>query len=278
MSAVTMTLGYVCEGLVGRAEPAGYTNIVNTVIPSAIPLLFDFNFPVFDEQYRNVLLTKIIKHYYTREIGEETLGLFKLRLDTRLNEIMPYYNKMYEAETYKFNPIYDVDLTRQHKANKTGTQKLDGKVMTTEEGQTITAVDNTTKSDGDVNQTVTRAGTDKYSETPQGGLTGLANDEYLSNARMTADNDTTTAKTGDTTTLNGNTDTTTDNTTNVTTKNNTTINNIEDYIETVTGKQGTQSYSSMIMEYRESLINIDMMIINDLSDLFLGIWEVGYQW
>lgn len=278
MSAVTMTLGYICEGLVGRTEPAGYTDIVNTVIPKAAPILFDFNFPIFDEQYRNVLLTKIIKHYYTREIGEETLGLFKLRLDTRLNEIMPYYNKMYEAETYKFNPIYDVDLTRQHKANKTGTQKLDGKVMTKEDGQTITAVDNTTKSDGDVNQTVTRAGTDKYSETPQGGLTGLANDEYLSNARMTADNDTTTAKTGDTTTLNGNTDTTTDNTTNVTTNNNTTINNIEDYIETVTGKQGTQSYSSMIMEYRESLINIDMMIINDLSDLFLGIWEVGYPW
>lgn len=278
MSAVTMTLGYICEGLVGRTEPAGYTDIVNTVIPTAVPLLFNFNFPIFDEQYRNVLLTKIIKHYYTREIGEETLGLFKLRLDTRLNEIMPYYNKMYEAETYKFNPIYDVDLTSQHKANKTGTQKLDGKVMTKEDGQTITAVDNTTKSDGDVNQTVTRAGTDKYSETPQGGLTGLANDEYLSNARMTADNDTTTAKTGDTTTLNGNTDTTTDNTTNVTTNNNTTINNIEDYIETVTGKQGTQSYASMIMEYRESLINIDMMIINDLSDLFLGIWEVGYTW
>ena len=278
MSAVTMTLGYICEGLVGRTEPAGYTDIVNTVIPSAVPILFDFNFPIFDEQYRNVLLTKIIKHYYTREIGEETLGLFKLRLDTRLNEIMPYYNKMYEAETYKFNPIYDVDLTRQHQANKIGRQKLDGKVMTTEEGQTITAVDNTTKADGNVNQTVTRAGTDKYSETPQGGLVGLANDEYLSNARMTNDNDTTTATTGDTTTLNGNTDTTTDNTTNVTTNNNTTINNVEDYIETVQGKQGTQSYSSMIMEYRESLINIDMMIINDLSDLFLGIWEVGYPW
>lgn len=109
-------------------------------------------------------------------------------------------------------------------------------------------------------------------------MVGLANDEYLSNARMTNDNDTTTATTGDTTTLNGNTDTTTDNTTNVTTNNNTTINNVEDYIETVQGKQGTQSYSSMIMEYRESLINIDMMIINDISDLFLGIWEVGYPW
>lgn len=278
MSAVTMTLGYICEGLVGRTEPAGYTDIVNTVIPKATPILFDFNFPIFDEQYRNVLLTKIIKHYYTREIGEETLGLFKLRFDTRLNEIMPYYNKMYETETYKFNPMYDVDLTRQHQANKTGTQKLDGEVKTTEEGQTITAVDNTSRADGNVNQTVARAGTDKYSETPQGGLAGLANDEYLSNARMTNDNDTTTATTGDTTTLNGNTDTTTDNTTNVTTNNNTTINNVEDYIETVKGKQGAQSYASMIMEYRESLINIDMMIINDLSDLFLGIWEVGYQW
>lgn len=278
MSAITMTLGYVCEGLVGRAEPAGYTDIVNTVIPNAVPLLFDFNFPIFDVQYRNVLLTKIIKHYYTHEIGEETLGLFKLRMDTRLNEIMPYYNKMYEAETYKFNPIYDVDLTRQHQANKTGTQKVDGEVKTTEEGQTITAVDNTSKADGNVNQTVTRAGTDKYSDTPQGGLANLVNDEYLSNARMTNDNDTTTATTGGTTTINGNTDTTTDNTTNVTTNNNTTINNVEDYIETVKGKQGAQSYASMIMEYRESLINIDMMIINDLSDLFLGIWEVGYQW
>ena len=50
-------------------------------------------------------------------------------------------------------------------------------------------MDNTTKADGNVNQTVARAGTDKYSETPQGGLVGLANDEYLSNARMTNDNE-----------------------------------------------------------------------------------------
>ena len=93
MSAVTMTLGYICEGLVGRAEPAGYTEIVNTVIPKAAPILFDFNFPIFDEQYRNVLLTKIIKHYYTREIGEETLGLFKLRFDTRLTKSCPTTTK-----------------------------------------------------------------------------------------------------------------------------------------------------------------------------------------
>ena len=48
MSAVTMTLGYICEGLASRTEPAGYTDIVNTVIPTAAPLLFNFNFPIFD--------------------------------------------------------------------------------------------------------------------------------------------------------------------------------------------------------------------------------------
>ena len=56
------------------------------------------------------------------------------------------------------------------------------------------------------------------------------------------------------------------------TNNNTTINNVEDYIETVKGKQGAQSYASMITEYRESLINIDMMIIDELKTCFMMIY------
>lgn len=73
-------------------------------------------------------------------------------------------------------------------------------------------------------------------------------------------------------------DSTTDTSTNMTTatKNNTTINNTEDYLESVKGKQGTQSYASMILEFRETFLNIDMMVINDLSDLFMNIWTGGY--
>lgn len=53
-----------------------------------------------------------------REIGTETYGLWHLYLDTTLNEIMPYYNKLYETELLKFNPLYDIDLKRTHN-NKT---------------------------------------------------------------------------------------------------------------------------------------------------------------
>ena len=57
---------------------------------------------------------KILMHFYTREIGEETFGLWQLRLCDRLNVIMPYYNQLYKSELIKFNPMYDVDLTTEH--------------------------------------------------------------------------------------------------------------------------------------------------------------------
>ena len=47
-------------------------------------------------------------------------------------------------------------------------------------------------------------------------------------------------------------------------------------METVKGKQGTQSYASLIMEFRETFLNIDMMVIEDLGELFMNIWTGGY--
>ena len=55
-------------------------------------------------------------------------------------------------------------------------------------------------------------------------------------------------------------------------KSNTNIQNTEDYIETVKGKQGTENYSDLIMKFRKTFLNIDMQIIDDLQELFMGIW------
>jgi len=41
----------------------------------------------------------------------------------------------------------------------------------------------------------------------------------------------------------------------------------------VSGYQG--SPASIIAEYRRNLINIDMLVIDDLSDLFMGVWDNG---
>lgn len=265
MSVFTTQLRYICETMAGLNDSVGYDDI-NNVISKARPLIFSFNYPIYDANYKSVLETKILKHFYTQEIGLETYGLWKLKLDTKMNEIMPFYNQLYESAILKFNPLHDVDVTRQHLRKENGTQSLDGTTSSDSSQDTHVMVDGTTGNE------VTRATTDKYAETPQGGLQDLVNDRYLTNARMDSETETAKGSTGETTTGSINNNATTE------TNNTTTINNTEDYIETVKGKQGTQSYPSMIREFRETILNIDMMIINDLEELFVGIWEVNVAW
>ena len=275
MSAFTTQIRFICESKAGLKESVGYDNIAQ-VIAGARPAIFDFPYPIFDETYRAVLETKILKHYYTREIGEETYGLWKLRLDTKMNEIMPYYNQLYKSTLLEFNPLYDVDINRTHNATRKGTEILNGNVDTNGQVIASTNANNTTTSDNTTDQTSTNGNTDKYSATPQGGLDGLMQDKYLTNARMITGNDTLNSKAH--TSTDNMIDSTTDTSTNMSTatKNNTTINNTEDYLESVKGKQGTQSYASMILEFRETFLNIDMMVIYVLSDLFMNIWTGGY--
>lgn len=275
MSVYTTQVRFICEAEAGLKKSVGYDD-VNTVIQNAIPKIFNFSWPIFDESYRNVLETKILKHYYTREIGLETYGLWKLKLDTKLNEIMPYYNQLYKSALLEFNPLYDVDITRNHTGKKTGTEALQGNVDIN--GQVLVDIHGNvnTTDDTTVANTTTSENIDKFSVTPQGAIDNLRNEKYLTNARMVNDtntsNGTTTGKTD--TSTDSTTDTTTNTTT--TTNNSTTINNTEDYLETVKGKQGTQSYARLIMEFRETFLNIDMMVIEDLGELFMNIWTGGY--
>ena len=126
MSKYTTEVRYICEVNSGLNESVGYSKIED-VITGAIPKIFDFDFPIFDESYRIVLERKILKHFYTREICEETVGLWKLRLDTRLNEIMPYYNKLYESELIKFDPLYSDNLIRTRKTDFDSSRKTSNK-------------------------------------------------------------------------------------------------------------------------------------------------------
>ena len=76
---------------------------------------FDFglnSYPIFDENYRNTLNQNILNHYYESEIGLETPALFKFYLNQKLNEIMPYYNVLYEKQKALLNNIeHNVNLT-----------------------------------------------------------------------------------------------------------------------------------------------------------------------
>lgn len=335
MSKYTTQVRFICETAAGLSESEGQTS-VKQIIAAAIPSVFDFDFPIFDESYRIVLETKILKHYYTREIGLETVGLWKLKLDTKLNEIMPFYNQLYKSELIEFNPMYDVDLTRDHTLNRseqteqTGTETADatknGTVDTTTSGtktgtsrenidvsenqeteqnsKSDTDIKNTTGSTSEETATGTKTHYDKYSDTPQGSLQNVQNDTYLTNARMVNDNDTQTGKTtvsgSDTSTgsTTADTSTTTNSTSETTHTGNTTdetsgtqntisadtekrnatqtankeLTSLDDYLEHVKGKNGGVSYSAMLNEFRTTFLNIDMQVINELSDLFMNLW------
>lgn len=75
----------------------------------------------------------------------------------------------------------------------------------------------------------------------------------------------------------------TDYATNVTWNKNNTINNItdnstsngtgnENYIKTIIGNNGNKYNLELLQNVKENLMNIDLMIINDLSDLFMGLF------
>lgn len=328
MSKYTTEVRYICENGAGLVESEGYKSI-NQIITDAIPKIFDFDFPIFDETYRSVLERKILKHYYTREICAETVGLWKHYLDMRLNEIMPYYNKLYESELLAFNPFYDVDLTKDHTAegksdteherndNETNTVTRTDNLSTarnSERTDDLTRTDAFTRTDN-LKSTSQDSGTqgesgsdvnkndhwDMYSDTPQGAITNVRNESYLTNARHVTDDgagsthnntttfgkkvvvdDTGTQQNGGTSKNTGtqNIDETETNTGtqkndgNKTFKSEVTtgVNTTEEYLEHVKGKTPGASYSKLLMEYRETFLNIDMMIIDELSDLFFGLW------
>lgn len=291
MSKYTTQVRFICETAAGLSESEGQTTI-KQIIAAAIPSVFDFDFPIFDESYRNVLETKILKHYYTREIGLETVGLWKLKLETKLNEIMPYYNKLYKSELLEFNPFYDVDLTRDHKLTREETSTQKGTVNTTEDSHTNesttqdttsdSTINNTTGSTSEENATGTKTHYDKYSDTPQGSLQNVQNDTYLTNARMINDNDTQTGKTtvngtdeskGNTTSnTNAETSSETRRNVDINNTNNRDLNTLDNYLEHVKGKNGGVSYSAMLNEFRTTFLNIDMQVINELNDLFINLW------
>ncbi len=238
MSKYTTEVRYICEHLSGLSESKGYNDVVD-IIEEARPEIFDFSYPIFNEAYKPVLETKIIKHYYTREIGMETYGLWKMKLDMKMNEIMPYYNKLYESELLKFNPFFDVDKTIVHFGDNDGTSHTSDS-------------DRTNRSDSANSWNL-------FSDTPQGAVDGIQNayDDVADNAYLTDARRITSEATSNT---------------NSAGQSSRVYADRDKWAENVQGKQGVQSYSKMLLDFRKTFLNIDMMIIDELKDLFFQLW------
>lgn len=253
MSKYTTEVRFICENSAGLSESEGADN-VDSILDKCWNKVFNFDFPIFDENYRQVLCRKILKHYYTREIAHETVGRWKLALNAKLNEIMPYYNQLYKSELLEFNPFYDVDLTRSREGSGTSNKTSNNTETNSGTSKNVSSGSGTSNTD-----TLNR-----FSDTPQNSMDtqGIADSVPLTTVTKVNENNTTTNESTDTLTRN-------DNKTGSGTEN---INNTDKYIETVKGKQGTENYSSLLKKFRETFLNIDMMIIEDCSDCFFTLW------
>lgn len=274
-----------------------YTTELRYLIESNFELGLD-DYPIFDENYRELLNQKIINHYYFREIGMETAELFKRYLNQTMREIMPYYNQLYKSELLEFNPFYNVDKTITADKNNNHVSDFIGNVtgknqqttgsennqINNSKQQTTTAANSVGESVG--NSTTTDKNKNVASDTPQGFLSinSIDNNTYATTAEMTKAESINNSKATSNNSENGITDQTTADETKATTNsesnattetdttNKTTSNNFENYVNHVVGKSEGETYSEMLIKFRETFLNIDMMIIDELKTCFMMIY------
>lgn len=279
MSKYTTEVRFICEQKAGLEGSVGASD-VDEVLSKSWNKIVTTNFAIFDEAYREKLVSKVLKHYYLREIGAETVGVWILWMNTKFEEIMPYYNQLYESAKLKFEPFYDVDYTRSSQRDVTETEhgSYENKGQTESSGSSTDTGKTSNTRTGKTTEVGSTGGTSKdlYSDTPQGALTGVESETYLTNARKVTNSGNSNTVVDETVTDSGSSE--------VKGVNRQTVNSLlnntnaktgekgDSFSEGVRGKMGGGSYSKMLIEYRDTFINIDMMVIDEFKDLFFGLW------
>lgn len=187
-------------------------------------------YPVPSEAYRFVLNEKILRRYWNREIGYETVEMFAFRVDAKLREVMPYYNELYSTTQLEFDPMKTMDLetvsTGKQTHNESGTNLSTN--VADSGSRTVNSV------------------------TPQMQLSG--NGDY---ADTMAD-------------------------TNSESKNTANASQHGEGEKEQTNTSRTSGYqaipSDLLVKYRDTIINVDLMILDHLSSLFMAVTSTGDEY
>lgn len=196
--------------------------------------IWDFDYPSFYEgDEKKKFEQKVIDHFYFRQIGQETVGRFLHYFRSRIREIMPYYIQLYKSEKY-MNEIEDPFATVDY------TETYEEETSGSATGESSATSDSTSTEDRE----------HRFHNTPQGAVSNL--DSYMTEASID-DNGATESVDSSSTSSSESTGYT-------------------KHTLTKKGAMGVTTFGHDMIEYRESFLNIDMMIINNLQDLFLGVY------
>lgn len=279
MALRTILLESVLENLV--LQNTGKTKYdfetFDDLILQATDYIFE-DYPIFDENYRKPLEVKILSHYYFRELSTIPFGRWKFFLNRDMKERMPYFNELYQSQLDKYEIFENYRMTETLDRDLTATQEHTNKRTELENDKKDEETLRSGESKIDTNETQT--GTSKelaknvYEDTP---YNSLGNKDYATNI---TDSDVEADSTVGTTGSQASNQDTKENkvTDNVKefeseSKNEMVNANTEDYIKTRFGFNSSQSKPQLIMDFRKSLIEVDLMVIDALKDNFSGYFN-----
>lgn len=240
---------------------------------------------------REQLNTKLLNHYRFREIGFETIGRFLFELKTAMEEIMPYYNQLIhtvEIMNELENPFDNVDVVETFEEERSEVTTGESTSSATMEGTTTQQNSSTASSNTSAEQSNSATSTGentqqnlrKHSDTPQNNLNNINN--WLTD--VTVEDNTTISMTSESssgTTSSDSESSTTSNDTASSNSESTTSNegssNSQGTVKHTLsrkGNQGVNTYAHDIIEFRESILNIEQMIITDkrIAELFMLVY------
>lgn len=259
---------------------------VDQIVENGKDKFFDFTFPWYAddntglEDFKNLFLRK----NYMKQIGQETTAQFKLYVQARLMEKMPLYKQLYESSLLEYDPLVNrkVTTTTDETESEEKGKESENIVSTTATG-TTEENNNSDRSGTSVEQrnseTSMSAETNNQSVHSENPEITMANKDYASSMDRERK-----AESG-----NGNENVEGNKTVNDNaTEHNTSDSNASSHEtgnlsenenrernkkgnETIEGFYG-DSQADAILKYRETILNLNEMICNDMNDLFLGYY------
>lgn len=276
---------------------------VDQIIENGKDKFFDFTFPWYAddktglEEFKNLFLRK----NYMKQIGQETTAQFKLYLQARLMEKMPLYKQLYDTTLIEYDPLVNRKIT-------TTTEETENREQGKESNNVvnITGSGNTTENNKNVSEGTSEGNQDRTNNVQTERMTDINNQAVHSeNPEITMANKdyaSTMDRERKQETGNG-TEDTTENVSNTQTVNNTVTEDNESNSEASSNETGNltenekeekqrnnnevvegfygDSQADAILKFRETILNLNEMICNDMNDLFLGYYggnDYGLCW
>ena len=198
--------------------------------------LFDFKYDFYEESKKEQFEQKFIDYFYMREIEHATVEEFKHELRTKLNLIAPYYKQLYETELKSKN----IEFLLNKDLKETFIREVES------DTESLSNFNNESSGKAKVETLSTT------NDTPQNRIDDL--DKYISSASKDKNtSDTSSSDNGSSISQNSNT-----------AKEETTLIS--------KGNIGTTSSAQLLRDWRDVLINIDMMILEECEELFFKLF------